>query len=136
MVIDLFLRNVFLVFIPGVFDFTQILLSLIIFMALAYAHEKKQVVFDAIYNIFPQTLKWVFSLISSIFVLAIGIIIGRSLVQFAIVNLDQAQTLTLRIPLAPITLLGAVGILLFCFSVVGDLIFIIKDRGVLRYDSN
>jgi TRAP-type C4-dicarboxylate transport system permease small subunit len=137
-VLDVFLRNSFMVFIPGVFELTQILLSLVVFMALAYANDNKEhIIFDAIYKRLPQGGKWVFSFIGSLIMLAAIIVIGSFILQLAITQAGQGyHTPILRIVLWPFTILGAFGMLLFCLSVIGDLILIIKDREVLSIDSN
>jgi len=137
-VLDVFLRNSFMVFIPGVFELTQILLSLIVFMALAYTNDKKQhIVVGALYKILPRAGKWIFSLIASLFTLIIIVIIGWFILQLAITQAGNGDhTPILRIVLWPFTILSVVGMLLFALSVVGDLIFILKDREVLPIDSN
>ena len=132
-VLDVFLRNSFMVFIPGVFELTQILLSLLVFMSLAYTNDnKKHIAFDAIYKVLPRTGKWVFSLIRTLIMLIVIAFIAWFMRQLAI---DQAdRTPILHIMIWPATILGSAGMLMFFLSAVGDLILVIKDREVLSVD--
>ena len=135
-VADIFLRNVFFFFIPGVFELTQILLSVIVFMAVAYAHDNKEhVVIDVVYDLLPRGGKWILSLLSSVVFLALNVVVGWYVLQFAIAQIGRGDhTSTLGVPLWPMSMLGALGMFLFCLSVIGDIIYIIKDKGVLTLD--
>jgi len=135
-VADIVLRNVLMFFIPGVFELTQLFLSVIVFMGVAYAQDNcEHVYIDILYENIPRAAKWVFSLISSLLFLGINIVMFRFVLAFAIAQISRGDhTSTLQVPFWPISMLAAAGMLLFCLSVIGDLIFIIKDRGVLSLD--
>ncbi|MCL2226189.1 MAG: TRAP transporter small permease [Oscillospiraceae bacterium] len=135
-VANIFLRNVFFIFVPGVFELTQIFLSIIAFFAVAYAHDNKaHCVVEALYKVLPRAGKWFFSLVSSLFFLATACVVGGSVFHLAITQISNTDhTMALRIPLWPFSMLGALGILLFCLSLIGDLVYIIKDREVLTND--
>ena len=137
-VLDVFLRNSFMVFIPGVFELTQILLSLIVFMALAHVNDNKDhIVFGGLYGRLSKGGKRFFSFVGSVIMLAIIVVIGFFIWQLAITQAGQGtHTPILRMVLWPFTALGSFGMFLFCLSVVGDLILVIKDKEVLSIDSN
>ena len=132
-VLDVFLRNSFMVFIPGVFELTQILLSLVVFTALAYTNDKREhVVFAAIYKRLSDGGKRFFSLVSSIIMLAVVVVIGAFIFMIAFYQVGQGDhTPILRIVLWPFTLLGVFGMFMFFLSVIGDIVLTIKDREVL-----
>ena len=136
-VADIILRNTLFIFIPGVFELTQILLTMIVFFAVAYAHDNgEHVVIDVIYENMPRLGKWIFSLLSSMLYLGINAVLTWYVMQFGVAQIARGDyTSTLQVPLWPISMLGAVGMLLYCCSVIGDLIYIIKDRGVLTIDA-
>ena len=133
LVLDIFLRNVFLVFIPGVFDFTQFFLPIAVFFALANVNDKKEyMVASALYKVFPNAGKWVLSLIGSLLVFVIGLIVTLVILLFAISSIDGGfYTLSLRVPLWISAMIVSAGMFLFCLSALSDVIFIIKDKGVL-----
>jgi len=137
-VADILLRNVFTLFIPGVFGLTQLFLSVIVFMSVAYAQDHYEHVYiDILYEAFPRTGKWVFSLISSILFLGINIVLTYYVLQFAIAQIDRGEYVsTLRFPLWPVSMIGAFGMFLFCLSVIGDIVYVVKDRGVLTLESS
>jgi TRAP-type C4-dicarboxylate transport system permease small subunit len=130
-VLDIYLRHVFLVFIPGAFELTSLLLSLVVFFAVACAHAgAKHVSVDILYKILPRSGKWVLSLVRSIIYLAITLLIACFIIYFAITQFSQSDvTWALRVPLWIFSVLGAVGMLAYCLSIVGDLISIVRDRG-------
>ena len=132
-VLDVFLRNSFMLFIPGVFELTQILLSLVAFMSLAYVNENREhIVFEGLYKRLPHGGKWFCSLVGSFIMLVAMVIIGFFIWQLALTQSVQGDhTPILRIVLWPFTVLGSFGILLFCLSILGDFISIIKNREVL-----
>ena len=131
-VLDFFLRNVFLVFIPGVFGFTQILLSICVFMALAYAYEQKRhIVIEAIYKLFPKAGKRFIYILSLLIFLAAVIKLSWFTLQFAISQMiSGASTMTLSIPLWPVSIIAMAGLMLLGLSVLCDLISAFKNREV------
>ena len=137
-VLDVFLRNTFLVFIPGVFELTQVFLSVIVFLAIAYANDnKKHVVVDFLYNAMPRAGKLTFLIISSIFVLFIAAASGWFMLQFSLMQMSMVvHTPMLRVLLWPFSMVAALGMLLFCLSAIGQLVYTIKDREVLSLDTN
>ncbi|MCL2365432.1 MAG: TRAP transporter small permease [Oscillospiraceae bacterium] len=133
---DVLLRNIFFTFIPGVFELTQIFSSVIVFMAIAFTQYNKEHVAA---QLFSKTLKHhgkiIFSLISSLLFLVISGVTFWFIFQFAIAQFSRADsTLILNIHLGIISIIGALGMFLFCLSVIGDLMFIIKDKEVLQFD--
>lgn|GEM_PF-947871 len=137
-VLEIFLRNVFFVFIPGVFELTQVFLSVCFFMAVAYANDKREhVVTEVLYKRLPKSAKWILSLISSLLFLIITGVLGWFVLQFALGQFGTGEhTMRLSIALWPFAIFGTIGLLLLCLSVVTDLVCIIKDREVLSVDSN
>jgi len=137
-VTDIFLRNIFMIFLPGVFELTQFLLCMIVFCAAAYAQDNgAHVCIDVIYGVLPRVGKWVISLVSSIFFLAINIVMTYFVFQLALAQIERGDfTSSLEIPWWTVSMLASVGMFLFTLSVVCDLIFIIKDKGVLTIDAS
>ena len=136
-VVDVFLRNAFFIYMRGTYEITQMLMSIIVFMAVGYSHDKKEhVVIDIVYEHLSHVKKWVLSLVSSLFFLAITSTMTWVVFQFALRQMDKGDhTSSLQIPMWPMAMLGAFGMFMFSLSVIGDMIFIIKDRGVLTLDA-
>jgi len=137
-VADVFLKNVFFLFIPGVFELTRVFLTIIVFMSIAYVHDNRaNLVTDVIYNIVPRTGKWILSIISSLIFLKITCLMTWFILRFAITQISSGDhTSTLHIPLWLISILATIGMLLFSISVICDLVFILKNKEVLTFDTN
>jgi len=133
---DIFLRNVFFVFLPGVFELMQLGLSLVVFLSVAHAQDNYEHVYiDVLYEALPRPGKRFFSFLSSILYLAVNGLLTYYVYSFAIAQISRGNhSATLEIPLWPISMIAAFGMFLYCLSVIGDLIYIIKDREVLTLD--
>jgi TRAP-type C4-dicarboxylate transport system permease small subunit len=136
-VLDVFLSNAFLVFIPGVFELSKLLLSLTVFfgVASAHAHYKHQYI-DLLYKALPHIGKRALSLISSVLHLGACIVMAWAIIGIALEQLSRGElTWVHRLPLWVFSLLGAAGMLTYCLAIVGDMVLIIRDRGVLDNDA-
>jgi TRAP-type C4-dicarboxylate transport system permease small subunit len=128
-VLEIFLRNVFQVFIPGVFELTQLFLSAIVFLAIAYANDNPDHLdVSTFFERIPKIIRWLLSLIRSIIYLAIVAIAGWFILRLAISQIDTLEsTMVLQIVLWPLTITGAVGMLLLLLSVIADMIGVLMD---------
>jgi len=91
-VVDVLLRNAFFIYLRGTYELTQILMSVIVFMAVGYSHDHKEhVVIDILYEHLPRAQKWVLSLISSLIFLAINATMTWVVFQFALRQLAQGD---------------------------------------------
>ena len=134
-VIDVFWRQLLGKSLSGVFELTPICLTLIVFFAVAYAHDNKEhVIIDVLYEALPRIGKKVFSYIATIINLVIVGLMVWFVLQYGIVLMSNgAATSTLKIPMWPFALCAAFGILCYFFSLICDIIFLIKG-GVLGND--
>ena len=135
---DVISRNVFNYIILGGFELTQMLLSMIIFMGAAYTQDcHEHVCIEIMYNAFPRAGKWFVSLLSTLIVLAMGFVATYYMYIFASTQIGRGEiTMTLGLPLWPISVVATVGMAFFTLTVIVDLIFVIKDKGVLGLVTN
>lgn len=131
-VIDVVIRWVSTTRLPGVFELTPILLTFIVFFSVAYANDHKEhVVIDVLYDALPKMGKRIFSFISTIIYLAIVVLMTWVVFDYGIKLIPRnAVSSTLHIPLWPVIILGGIGMITYCLSVIGDLIFVVKG-GIL-----
>ena len=132
-VTDVFLRFAFNKPVPGAFEMTEILIPVMVLFAAAYAHNfGDHVVIDIIYVKLPKVARWIISLVSTLIYLAIVVLIcWRIYIHSGNLRIIGAETSQLHIPHWPVLLIGSIGMLMFVVTLIADLIFIIKDRGVL-----
>jgi len=130
-VLDVFLSHAFLVFIPGVFEVSALLLSLMVFFGIACAHASYGRYYVGIlYKALPRAGKRAVSIICSFLYLGIALVMTGCIVFFAIAQIRRGDhTMALQIPLGIVSTLGAVGMAMYCLSVAGSLVSAIKDRG-------
>jgi len=131
---DVFFSNLFYVFIPGVFELTQLLTSMIVFLAIAYAYNnKKHVVSDVLCKVFPHSSKRIILSVSSSLLSLVTIgVVCRFILRLALGQISQGgSTMILNIPLWIASMIGALGMLLFALSVIGDLVLNIQNKEVL-----
>ena len=132
-VLDIILRNLFTSFVPGVFETVYVSLSLTVFASVAFTQDEKlHVVIDFIYERLPRLGKWILSLISSLLFLGIVSVTTWQIYRFALRQMAANETTSwFRIPLWTTSVFAAIGMFLLAFSIIADLIYIIKDKGVL-----
>ena len=130
-VLDALLSQAFLLFIPGVFEISALLLSLLVFFGVASAHASYgQYYAGILYRALPRAGKRAVSLICSFLYLGIVLIMTGCILYFAITQMSSADhTMALRVPLWIISMFGAIGMAIYVMSIAGGLISIIKDRG-------
>ena len=131
-VIDVFVRKVLGRPLSGVYELTPICLTIIVFFAVAYAHDHREhVVIDVLYEALPRVGKKVFSYISIILTLAIVCLMCYVVFDYAIqIKGRGATTSILHIPMWPVAILASLGMLGYVLALIGDLIYLIKG-GVL-----
>ena len=136
-VIDVIMRNFFLSPVPGMFELTQIMLCVIVFTGMAYAHDNHDtVVIDLLYDALPRVGKVVFSLISTIILITLNALLTWYVFRLVVQQFERgAFTSTLEIPWWIISAIAGCGMALFTLSAICNLIFIIKDKGVLSIDA-
>ena len=136
-VVDVFWRQLLGKPLSGVFELTPILLTLIVFFAVAYANDHKEhVVIDILYDALPKIGRKIFSYICTIINMAIVAVMFWQVVNYGLQLISRnAATSSLHIPMWPFSILAAVGILCYFLSLLNDLIFLIKG-GVLSNDPN
>jgi len=131
-VLDVFLRNTFMIFIPGVFELSRLLLSVSVLFALAYANdEKKHVVVELLYKALPRTCRRILSIISSLFFVAVTGVLSWFLVRLGILQYEEMLvTPALRIAVWVFTIICALGMLLLCLSAFCSLLYSERDGEV------
>jgi TRAP-type C4-dicarboxylate transport system permease small subunit len=137
-VVDIILRNVSDYFVPGAFELVYITVCIIVFASVAYANDKKgHVVIDFVYEKFSRKGKWVVSIFSSLVLLGISAVVTWQIYLF-LLRQQAANDISswFQIPMWTLAALGTIAMFLHCLSVIADLIWIIKDKGVLGDVSN
>lgn len=136
-VVDVIYRQLLNRSLSGTFELTTILLTFIVFFALAYANDHKEhVVIDVVYNAVPRLGKKILSYFSTLINLGIVCLMCWYVFDYGVSLIAKnATTSTLHIPIWPIVFLGGIGMIFYVLSVVGDLIFVIKG-GVMSHDDD
>jgi TRAP-type C4-dicarboxylate transport system permease small subunit len=137
-VIDVVVRKMLGQFFSGSYELTLLLLTMIVFLGFGYANDfKEHVVIDVLYEALPRTGKRVFSIIASLLNLTIVSVMCFVVFKQAFrLYASGAYTSSLRIPHWPFAILGAVGLLGFILSILGDFILIFKEGRVLSNDAD
>ena len=121
--------------ISGSYELTNLVLTFIVFFGVGYAqHFKEHVVIDVVYERLPHKGRRFISILSSLIYLAITLLIcwvvfdyGRTLVS------TNASTAILKIPLWPVAMIAAIGLIGYILAIISDLL-LIKEGGVLSND--
>ncbi|WP_121640061.1 TRAP transporter small permease [Virgibacillus sp. Bac330] len=102
----------------GAVDFTELGLSMVIFLSIAYTHVKEEhISIDFVFERFPKRMQLVLHAIIHFLTFILMVLIGWSTSKYAI-RLYNANTTTgdLTIPLYPIAWVAVIGLSLFALS--------------------
>jgi TRAP-type C4-dicarboxylate transport system permease small subunit len=114
--------------IPGTLEITELVLSLIVFLAFGYAeHFNEHIVIDTLYELLPQVIKRFVYLFSMLLSFTVITLMGWQLYIFG----ERMQnggysTAILRIPLYPIVLLTSVGSICYALAMISNVATTIK----------
>ncbi|GAA0437290.1 TRAP transporter small permease subunit [Agaribacter marinus] len=104
--------------ITGTVDFTELGLSLVIFLSLAYTHVREgHITIDFVIERFSTRIQWIFESVINLLITGLMLLVAWSTCEYAI-RLFYAHTVTgdLRIPLFPIAMLAVIGTMLFALT--------------------
>ena len=135
-VTDVVLRKWFGLPFSGSYELTMLMLSLIVLFGFGYANDfKEHVVIDMFYEKMPYGMKKFCSVLTIVLSLAITAVLTFVVFRQGIrLMASGGTTFSLRIPLWPFAMIGSVGFLGYFLSIVGDALFIFKDRKVFGHD--
>ena len=121
----------------GAYELTQIMLVIIVFFGVAYAHDNgDHVVIDFVYVLLPHKGKRVFSAICSILNMLLALAMCWMVFRYGMALIPRnAATSTLKIPWWPIVTVSTVGMIGYALSIVGDLIFVFMEGRALGDDA-
>ncbi|MYL42607.1 TRAP transporter small permease [Virgibacillus salexigens] len=118
--LDVLGRWLFKTPVTGTVDFTELGLSVVIFLSLAYTHVKEEhITIDFVVERFSQRIQWIVESIIHLLIAVLMVLVSWSTCHYAI-RLFHANTVTgdLSIPLYPIAILAVIGSILFAFIAI------------------
>ena len=143
LVIDVCLRSVFDIAVPGTIELVELLMVFVVFFSLAYTSlEKGHVSIGLIISRFPDNVQTIFDIIAAALGMCIWALICAQLAFRGWENLNVVNpmhTPRLLIPYAPFMFIAAIGCLLYCLhlliSVINSLRSIFRKHSTLGYVS-
>ena len=137
-VIDVVMRKWFGLPFSGSYELTMLMLSLIVLFAFGYANDfKEHVVIDIFYERMPYGMKKFCSILTTVLALVMTAVLTFVVFRQGIrLMASGGITFSLKIPLWPFAMIGSVGFFGYFLSIIGDFLFIFKERKVFGSDAS
>jgi len=106
--------------IKGTVDFTEVGLSMVVFLSLAYTHVlKEHISVDFLVETLPQKVQWIFDLVINVLIAGLMLLVAWSIFGNA-QRLQSSNTITgdLGMPIYLFAILAAIGSAIFAFVAI------------------
>ena len=122
----------------GVYELTLLMITVIVYLGFAHANDyKEHVVIDVLYEILPRAGKKIFSVIASLFNLALASVMCYAIYKYIPrLYASGGTTASLKIPLWPFAVVAVIGMIGLILSFIGDFILIFREGRVLSNDAD